>query len=122
MKDICSSCPAQAVPLRGKSQIQKPENPIQQTERKPLFDLGELATTGGALAALERADSKRWSSSRNITGNWGDIPEEDRKENQFGSESSFRLLGSYRTAAANREWVITEMTRSHTTLSLPDEY
>jgi hypothetical protein len=45
-----------------------------------------------------------------------------RQENQFGSESSFRLLGSYRTAAANREWVITEMTRSHTTLSLPDEY
>jgi len=28
---------------------------MQQTERKPLFDLGQLVATPGALAALEKS-------------------------------------------------------------------
>jgi len=46
---------AQAALLRSETQIQKQENPMQQTERKPLFDLGQLVATPGALAALEKA-------------------------------------------------------------------
>jgi hypothetical protein len=37
-------------------------------------------------------------------------------------EKGFRLMSSYRTTAGDRVWVITEGTRSHTTLLLPDEY
>ncbi len=37
-----------------KSPIQKQENFKQQTERKPLFDLGQLVVTPGALTALEK--------------------------------------------------------------------
>jgi hypothetical protein len=40
---------------REQSQIQKQENPMQQIERKPLFDLGQLVATPGALAALEKS-------------------------------------------------------------------
>jgi len=37
--------------------------------------------------------------SRHVTGDWGYIPEEDRRENQFSLEKGFRLRSSYRTKA-----------------------
>jgi len=121
MKGICFSCAAQAAPLGSKGQIQKQENPMQQTERKPLFDLGQLVATPGALAALEKTGQNAMEFlSRHVTGDWGEIPEEDKKENQFSLEKGFRLMSSNRTTAGDRVWVITE--GSHTTLLLPDEY
>jgi hypothetical protein len=96
---------------------------MQKTERKPLFDLGQLVATPGALAALEKSgQSPMEFLTRHVTGDWGEIPEDDRKENQFSLEKGFRLLSSYRTSANDVIWVITESSRSHTTLLLPDEY
>ncbi len=96
---------------------------MQQTEKKPLFDLGQLVATPGALTVLEKSGQNAMEFlSRHVTGDWGDIPEEDRKENQFSLEKGFRLMSSYRTTAGDRVWVITESNRSHTTLLLPDEY
>ena len=37
---------------------------MQKTERKPLFDLGQLVATPGALAALEKSGQSPWSPSR----------------------------------------------------------
>jgi hypothetical protein len=99
------------------------ENLMQQTERKPLFDLGQLVATPGALAVLEKAGQNPMEFlSRHVTGDWGEIPEEDKQENQFSLEQGFRLLSSYRTTAGDRVWVITEGNRSLTTVLLPDEY
>lgn len=96
---------------------------MRKTERKPLFDLGQLVATPGALAALEKSgQSPMEFLSRHVTGDWGEIPEEDRKENQFSLEKGFRLMSSYRTTANDVVWVITESSRSHTTLLLPQEY
>jgi len=96
---------------------------MQKTERKPLFDLGQLVATPGALAALEKSgQSPMEFLSRHVTGDWGEIPEEDRKENQFSLEKGFRLMSSYKTTAQDALWVITEANRSHTTLLLPSEY
>ena len=96
---------------------------MQKTERKPLFDLGQLVATPGALAALEKSGQSPMDFlSRHVTGDWGEIPEEDRKENQFSLEKGFRLMSSHRTTANDVVWVITESSRSHTTLLLPDEY
>ena len=96
---------------------------MQQTERKPLFDLGQLVATPGALAALEKSGQSPMNFlSRHVTGDWGELSEDDRKENQFSLEQGFRLLSSYRTNAGDRLWVITESSRSHTTLLLPEEY
>lgn len=96
---------------------------MQRTERKPLFDLGQLVATPGALAALEKSgESPMDFLSRHVTRDWGDVPAEDRRENQFSLEKGFRLLSSYRTKANEVVWVITESSRSHTTLLLPDEY
>jgi hypothetical protein len=96
---------------------------MRKTLRKPLFDLGQLVATPGALAALEKSGQSAMEFlSRHVTGDWGEIPEEDRKENQFSLEKGFRLMSSYRTTANDVVWVITESSRSHTTLLLPEEY
>ena len=96
---------------------------MQQTERKPLFDLGQLVATPGALAALEKTGQNAMDFlSRHVRGDWGDLPKEDKDENQLSLNKGFRLLSSYRTTAGDKLWVITEADRSHTTLLLPDEY
>jgi hypothetical protein len=96
---------------------------MQKTTRQPLFDLGQLVATPGALAALEKSGQNAIGFfSRHVRGDWGELPEEDKTENQFGLERGFRLLSSYRTTAGDKVWVITEADRSVTTLLLPEEY
>jgi len=96
---------------------------MQTTERKPLFDLGQLVATPGALAALEKSGQNAMEFlSRHVRGDWGDLPKEDKDENQLSLARGFRLLSSYRTTAGDKLWVITEADRSHTTLLLPEEY
>jgi hypothetical protein len=96
---------------------------MQQTERKPLFDLGQLVATPGALAALEKAGQNAMDFvSRHVRGDWDELCEEDRKENELSVEKSFRIFSSYKTNAGERLWVITEANRSHTTVLLPEEY
>ena len=96
---------------------------MQRTERKPLFDLGQLVATPGALAALEKTGQNAMDFlSRHVTGDWGELPQVDQNENQLSLVKGFRLLSSYRTSCGDKLWVITEADRSHTTLLLPDEY
>jgi len=96
---------------------------MQQTKRKPLFDLGQLVATPGALAALEKAGQNAMDFlSRHVMGDWRELCEEDRKENRFSLETGFRLLSSYKTNAGDKLWIITESDRSVTTLLLPEEY
>jgi hypothetical protein len=96
---------------------------MQQIERKPLFDLGQLVATPGALAALEKTGQNAMDFlSRHVRGDWGELEKDDQTENQFSLEKGFRLLSSYRTTAGDKLWVITEADRSVTTLLLPEEY
>jgi hypothetical protein len=57
--------------------------------------------------------------SRHVTGDWGELDEEDQKENQSSLKKGFRLLSSYKTNAREKVWVITEADRSVTTLCSP---
>jgi len=94
-----------------------------QKTKQPLFDLGQLVATPGALAALEKTGQNAMEFlSRHLTGDWGELPKEDKDENQLSLEKGFRLLSSYTTLAGTRLWVITEADRQYTTLLLPEEY
>ena len=97
---------------------------MQQTTQQPLFSLGQLIATPGALAALEKAGQTPLEFlARHVRGDWGELCEEDRNENQLSLERGFRLLSSYRTNAGDTKlWVITEADRSVTTILLPEEY
>src|SRR5580658_10451817 len=96
---------------------------MQQTKQQPLFSLGQLVATPGALAALEKAGQGPLDFlSRHVHGDWGELCEEDRRENQFSLERGFRLLSSYRTLAGVKLYVITEADRCVTTILWPVEY
>ena len=55
-------------------------------------------------------------------GDWGELCEEDRQENEFSLREGFRLLSAYTSAQGEKFWVITERDRSVTTVLLPEEY
>ena len=59
---------------------------------------------------------------RHVTGDWGDVPEEDRLSNEQALIHGDRLLSSYRIRESLTVWIITEADRSATTLLLPDDY
>lgn len=87
------------------------------------FELGRLLATPGALSALETSGETPLAFlQRHQCGDWGDVGEHDRNENEFSLSQGFRLLSVYRTKLGARLWVITEADRSSTTLLLPEEY
>jgi len=97
---------------------------MQHTTKSPLFSLGQIVATPGALAALEKAGhTPQEFLSRHLQGDWGELSDEDRTENELTLQRGFRLLSSYRTNAGDTKiWVITEADRSATTILLPEEY
>jgi hypothetical protein len=87
------------------------------------FPLGRVGATPGALRALERAEQLPAEFlDRHVNGDWGDVPEEDKQENEFSVEHGFRILSAYTTSAGEKIWIITEADRSYTTILLPSEY
>jgi len=111
------SAPLCAVPGKQKPNPSKGADMKYAIERRPLFPLGELVATPGALAALQKAgQSPAEFLSLHVRGQWGDISEEDRRENEYSLQHGFRLLSSYRTNANETIWLVTESDRSVTTL------
>ena len=89
----------------------------------PLFPSGRLVATPGALALLEQVNKSPLEFlSRHLRGNWGDLCQEDKTENELSLKYGFRLLSSYQVTDNAKIWIITEADRSVTTLLLPEEY
>jgi hypothetical protein len=91
---------------------------------KPLFTLGQVVATPGALAALDASgDDLSSYFARHQSGDWGDIDGHDRKENQLSLEHGFRVMSVYKLSITGAKiWVITEADRSSTCVLLPEEY
>lgn len=89
----------------------------------PLFPLGRVVATPGALAALEAAGQNAADFLlQHETGDWGEVDEEDRQANEAAVEKGLRILSVYRTRDNTALWVITEADRSSTCILLPEEY
>ena len=87
------------------------------------FPLGQIVATPGALQALEEAgENPAALLKRHVTGDWGELDEHDRLENELSVTNGFRLLSSYILSSGTKLWIITEADRSVTTLLLPSEY
>jgi len=89
----------------------------------PLFSSGRIVATPGALALLEK--TQRLPSeflSRHLRGEWGDLCQDDKAENELSLKQGFRLLSNYGITDTDTLWIITEADRSVTTMLLPDEY
>lgn len=89
----------------------------------PLFPAGQIVATPGALALLEQANQSPLEFlARHLRGDWGDLCQDDKTENELSLKSGFRLMSSYQVTDTEKLWVITEADRSVTTLLLPAEY
>ena len=96
---------------------------MNTTSNKPLFALGQVVATPGALELLESAGKTPSEFlARHHRGDWGDdLCEEDRELNDAAIYDGSRLISAY-TVGEGKVWVITEADRSSTTLLLPSEY
>ena len=96
------------------------------TDTRPVirhFALGQTYITPGAEEALMIAGQTELEFLRqHMSCNWGELSEEDIRENELSLEKGFRLLSAYRTAKGQKLWIITEADRSATTILLPSEY
>lgn len=90
---------------------------------RPLFALGQVLATPGALELLETHQLTALTFMlRHVSGDWGDICAEDRRSNADALQYGYRLMSVYVLSKAERLWIITEADRSRTTLLLPEEY
>jgi hypothetical protein len=96
---------------------------MNTTSKKPLFALGAIVGTPGALELLEETGrSPSEFIAKHVSGNWGDaLCDEDRELNDAALKEQSRLFSAY-TVGNEKIWVITEADRSSTTLLLPSDY
>jgi len=92
-------------------------------QRRPLFPLGRIVATPGAIAAMDRSGQQPTTFlAKHVTGDWGDVCADDKKLNDQSVSEGSRILSAYKTTAGEKIWIISEADRSATTLLLPDEY
>jgi hypothetical protein len=84
--------------------------------------LGRVVVTPGALKVLSEAgEDPVHYLARHASGDWGDLDEHDRRENERSQKYGWRIVSSY-PVKEKTIWVITEADRSVTTILLPEEY
>ena len=87
------------------------------------FSPGSVVATPGALEAFRAsAEEPLPFLQRHPTGDWGELDENDVRENELSLERGWRILSCYRLRNGTRIWIITEADRSVTTVLLPEEY
>ena len=95
---------------------------------RPLFKLGQVVATPGALEKLGQAKQSVWEFlSRHAAGDWGIVNAEDQALNDAALKDGSRILSAYSLKTKKTIWIITEAAddqgkRAVTTLLLPDEY
>ena len=85
------------------------------------FLLGEVVATPGALGILAPAELQD-ALLRHVTGDWGDVDEDDRQANEQALADGSRLMSAYKSFQGEPFWIITESDRSSTCILLPSEY
>ena len=61
------------------------------------------------------------SLKRHSNCDWGELPDEDKRENDFSLDKQLRLFSAYQQDDC-KIWIITEADRSATTILFPEEY
>jgi len=97
---------------------------IAGAEKK--FPLGQIVMTRGVndLVAENTEFAKFVTESfrRHARGDWGDLSEEDKRENEYALGKYLRLFSAYVKPPLRKIWIITEADRSVTTILFPEEY
>jgi len=90
------------------------------------INMGRLLMTRGVndQVAEDEAFSKFIMNSltRHRSGDWGNLTDEAKQENELSLKEGYRLLSAYESEGLPKIWIITEADRSATTILFPDEY
>lgn len=90
---------------------------------KPLFPLGHLVATPGAIDALAATGQNAAEFvRRHQCGDYGVVNADDKKANDDAVRDGERVFSAYLLTDGTKVWCITEADRSSTCLLLPDEY
>jgi hypothetical protein len=97
---------------------------MKRSNRKPLFHLGRIVATPGALDLLGRTGTSVSALLRqHQCGDRGAVCPADRKSNDLAVSDGARILSSYELGAGKEKvWILTEADRCTTTALLPSEY
>ncbi len=95
----------------------------QETNQvKPLFALGKIFATPGAIEAMNGLAIHPISLlCHHQCGDWGDLDQDDKEANDSALNTGSRILSAYQYGQ-KKFWVISEADRSLTTILLPEEY
>lgn len=96
---------------------------------QPRFELGQIVTTPGALAACPD-EHMTHCLARHLCGDWGRVCSQDALQNEAALSEGWQLFSAYAINpekpstgyGQNTLWIITEADRSVTTFLLPEEY
>lgn len=89
----------------------------------PRFKLGRILATPAALKII--ADARVSIIDlliRHMRGDWGELSDSDRQQNELAVTTGQRILSSYALPGGRTVWLITEADRCATTCLLPGEY
>jgi len=89
--------------------------------RWPAVNLGDIVATTNAVEQIPCGEISK-ALLRHVFGDWGEVCEEDRRENDLSLREGFRLLSVYTTSTGTKFWIITEADRSVTTVLMPEDY
>jgi hypothetical protein len=91
---------------------------------RPLFPLGKVVATPGALEEIERTgDSMPDLLRRHVTGDFGTVCQADWKANEDAIANGERVFSAYMLKdGKTKVWIITEADRSSTCVLMPEDY
>ena len=90
------------------------------------FDLGIIVNTIKVHNFISQSEGNydyvMRCFERYISGDWGEMCEEDKIANDEALITEDRILASYEEEGMPKIWIITEWDRSSTTILFPSEY
>ena len=84
--------------------------------------------TANLKARFQEGNPECWAAdlkaliSRHASGDWGDLDEDDKRQNDLGLGRRLRIFSAFETGTGVKIWIITEADRSVTTVLLPEDY
>lgn len=95
------------------------------TAVKPLFPMGMIVMTPGALDAFRNSrfnDNPATYLERHQQLDPGILSKDDIAENALSLREGLRIFSAYRLKDQTKIWIVTESDRSSTCILLPSEY
>ena len=93
------------------------------------FSLGQLVATRGVARLMDETPDFRAFVNRSLSRyqdcDWGEMPDDDKRLNDFAVQNSNdRIFAAYTNAQHPdwKIWIITEADRSSTTILFPHDY